>query len=304
MRISLVHEILVLVLVLLIQVSCVSNGEKEITNDPLESKIVTSDIENFWLVFDEIDTLNITDNPFNKSYFDIGSVGLLDFLGEKIIHPDSLLHTVLEHYEWYVELKPHTLKALEMEKKVRSVFYSLGYWYPKAEYPPVYFVVGRFNSGGTSTKNGIIIGMENSGPLKDLSYLIAHETIHFQQPSDTTNTLLAQCIIEGSADFIGELISGGNINAEKYVFGDKNKDKLCEEFVEVMHTSNFTDWLYEQSGKDDRPADLGYWMGYRITEQYFIRAPDKRQAVSEILNISNFKKFTKDSGFLDDYMKN
>ena len=280
------------------------NKQKEAFNDPMNSEIITEDIDNFWRAFSMVDTLNITYNPFNDAYFEIGSPGLNDFLSDKIIHSDSLMKTVIEHRDWYLQLKSHTLESLKMEKKIRSVFYSLAYWYPQAKFPSVYFVIGRFNSGGTSTKNGIIIGMENSGPLQDIPYLIAHETIHFQQQTDSAKTLLEQSIIEGSADFIGELISGGNINEAKYEYGNQNKDRLCKEFVEVMNTTDFTDWLYESSGKDERPADLGYWIGYKITKQYFDKTPDKKQAIYEILNISDYEKFLADSGFLANYLTN
>ena len=62
-------------------------------------------------------------------------------------------------------------------------------------------------------------------------------------------TLLQQSIIEGSADFIGELISGRNIYQEANDYGNRNEERLCREFVSRMDSANYIDWLYGVSGK-------------------------------------------------------
>jgi hypothetical protein len=69
-----------------------------------------------------------------------------------------------------------------------------------------------------------------------------------------------------------------------------------------MSQENITDWLYGTSGKDDRPNDLGYWMGYKITEAYFNKQENKRQAIHNIINIDDPYKFLIESGYLDDYI--
>ena len=149
-----------------------------------------------------------------------------------------------------------------------------------------------------------MIGTEKLTHLDHLPELVIHESIHFQQkwPEGDTN-LLQQSVLEGSADFVAELVTGfvGNIDAKKY--GNKNKDKLCKEFIQVMYKGNLQDWLYGTSGKDDRPNDLGYWMGYEIVKAYFEKSPDKKLAIAEILNISDYNEFLKSSEFLKEYME-
>ncbi len=39
-----------------------------------------------------------------------------------------------------------------------------------------------------------------------------------------------------------------------------------------MHGNETQDWLYGTSGKDSRPNDLGYWMGYEIVKASFEKA--------------------------------
>lgn len=189
------------------------------------------------------------------------------------------------------------------EKRIRAIYSALKYWYPNAKFPPIYFVYGRFNSGGTSAKDGIIIGTEMLKNLDGVSGLIAHELIHYQQNFEGKNMLLKWALLEGSADFIGELISGESINNSSYKYGEQHLDKLSQEFVTKLKNQDYQDWLYGTSKKDDRPNDLGYWMGYKITEAYFNNQKDKRKAIAEILNMKDPMLFLRQSGFLDLYIE-
>ena len=165
-------------------------------------------------------------------------------------------------------------------------------------------MIGAYNSGGTFNEDGLFIGAEKQSDINNVPYIVAHELIHFQQKNWMENpTLLQQSIIEGSADFIGELISGRNINQEANDYGNRNEERLCREFVSRMDSANYIDWLYGVSGKDDRPNDLGYWMGYKITEQYYRKSVDKKQAIIEITDIKDYKEFLQKSGFLNNYLK-
>lgn len=45
------------------------------------------------------------------------------------------------------------------------------------------------------------------------------------------------------------------------------------------------------------PADLGYWMGYKICKAFYDRSTDKKAAVREILLFKDPKAFLDSSGF-------
>ena len=55
--------------------------------------------------------------------------------------------------------------------------------------------------------------------------------------------------------------------------------------------------VYEGDKAVNRPADLGYWVGYKIAESYYKNAKDKKQAVKELLEIKDFSKFLADSRY-------
>ncbi len=290
------------VLILLLAVFSKVSGQSEtFPSDPENATFITNDIKNFWIAFDAIE--DSENNPF-EDYISNGTLGLKGFIPQRIINADSLLLMVNKRKQDYEKMRSIEAQIKEKEKLIKPYFYGLEYWYPDAVYPPVYFVIGRFNSGGTSSEDGLLIGAEKLTSLDHLAELVIHESIHFQQkwPGEEPN-LLQQSILEGSADFVAELVTGivGNIDAKKY--GNGHKDALCKEFIQVMSKGNLQDWLYGTSGKDDRPNDLGYWMGYEIVKAYFEKSADKKLAIVEILNISDYNEFLSSSGFLEEYMQ-
>ncbi|EIA07901.1 DUF2268 domain-containing putative Zn-dependent protease [Flavobacterium frigoris] len=292
----------ILLLVTVLCLSKVVGQEINFPKDPQEVIFDTSDIQNFWKAFDTIENLDA--NPF-ETYIKNGTIGLQHFIPYRIISADSLLNMVNRRRQDYEKIRGIAVKIKEEEKKVKPYFYALEYWYPAAVYPPVYFVVGRFNSAGTRSQDGLLIGAEKLTSLDHLPGLVIHESIHFQQKwnEDGERNLLQLSIIEGAADFIAELVTGQKGNKEANNYGNEHKKELCNEFVEKMHGNNMQDWLYGTSGKDDRPNDLGYWIGYEIVKAYFNKAKDKKLAVNHILNIEDYDRFLKDSGILEQYIK-
>lgn len=278
------------------------HSQTSFPNDPDSVIFLTKDIDNFWKAFD-LFKKDSTVNPFGPAYIDIGSAGVKGFIPNRIRSADHLLSVVKKRNSEYEKVRASTLQMKAKEKQCRSTFYALKYWYTEARFPPVYFVIGAYNSGGTANEEGVFIGAEKQADVNGVPYIVAHELIHFQQKNWPENpTLLQQSIMEGSADFLGELISGGNINLAVMEYGNKHEERLCREFVQRMDSTDYKDWLYGVSGKDDRPNDLGYWIGYKITEQYFRNAIDKKQAVKEILEVKDCKEFLAGSGFLKKYL--
>ncbi|WP_316752716.1 DUF2268 domain-containing putative Zn-dependent protease [Pedobacter gandavensis] len=267
-------------------------------SDPLKALFITTDITNFWTAFDKSDPESQI-NPFDELYVKPGSPGLQAFIKGRIENPASLLNTVRERKLEYVKARENSLKMAEHEKQSRAAFLALKYLYPKAVFPNVYFVIGRFNSGGHSNPKGLIIGAEMIQSA-DVPYMVAHELIHYQQDSipKKNMNLLAACINEGSADFIGELISGGGPNRGTHHYGNANEAKLWDEFKAIMDDREDShDWMYNYKPKNGYPPDLGYWIGYKITEAYYAKASDKKKAISDILHIKDFEKFLNDSGY-------
>lgn len=203
-------------------------AQSNFSDNPLNAVFETKDSKIFWEAFDKMQKSG--QNPFIE-YMQKGSPGVKGFTENRIINVDSLFAVVKKRKSDY-ELSRNVLDGISSkEERIRAIYSALKYWYPDAKFPPVYFVYGRFNSGGTTSPDGIIIGIEMLKNLDGVSGLIAHELIHYQQNIKGQDMLLKWCLLEGGADFIGELISGESINQFSYKYGEQNLDKLAKEFV-------------------------------------------------------------------------
>ena len=130
-------------------------------------------------------------------------------------------------------------------------------------------------------------------------HVIAHEYVHVQQPQemvdDSIPTVLEGSLVEGAADFIGELISGGLSNLQLADITRGREAEIETAFVGDEDKRDLTSWLY--NGTMDKSGDIGYWVGYRIVRSYYQHATDKQAAIREIIEIKDPKAFLAKSGW-------
>lgn len=287
--------------------------------DPDAARLVTSDISVFWRVFDKA-PLKDAAELFQREYIDPGTAGLHDFLRSRIQNGRYLAGTIAARPRYYAAIRGNTLAVDQtpaIKEAIRASFRRLKEIYPDAVFPDVYFVIGRMNSAGTVSSSGLLIGVEMNarsestpvdeltdweraviGQIANLPNIVAHELIHIQQPhGGAKTTLLQQALSEGGADFMGEMISGGIINRVQRSYGDAHEQALWTEFRKEMLGADWSRWMFQGDRAKDRPADLGYYIGYRICEAFYRRAADKREAVRRILQITDPEGFLKESGY-------
>lgn len=297
-----------------------SESAKPLNVDPNAVQIVTSDIDLFWKAFDKAKPENSL-YVFRDEYIRKGSSGLKEFTAYRIGSSCELVETIEARPKYYASLREPSLKAHSFKEPMRAAFRNLKNLYPDAVFPDVYLMIGRMNSGGTYTANALLIGVDMYGitpttpkeelsdwhkqvlkPIDEIPYIVAHELIHYQQKYPKADrSLLASAIGEGSADFIAELIAGKHINHHLHVFGDPRERELWSDFKRSMAANDTSLWLYNGGKIKDRPADLGYYMGYKIAEAYYKNASDKKQAVKDILEIKDFNEFLKASRYEDKF---
>ena len=287
------------------------------TSDPNAAQLVARDIDNFWRAYDAAGPNNAC-SVFQDEYINKGSIGLRDFVQLRIDNACTLANWVARHPAYYNSIRPSTQRVASFTPQIRQSFRRLKELYPDAVFPNVYFVIGRMNSAGTTSYNGLLIGVEMYGrtanmptfelndwqkkvlkPVDELPGVVAHELIHFQQKGAEPATLLGKAIREGSAVFIGHLISGLNINVQQQEYGDSHESDLWTEFRQVMHGSDISGWLHNGSDAKDRPADLGYYIGLKISQAYYEKSKDKKEAIRELLETHDFDQLLEASGYAE-----
>lgn len=287
---------------------------------PDKARFYDTDVRHFWESFDMVqkDTAH-AESIYRHHYIDNGTLALQDYFVNKMGgNMYSFAYTHGLKNKFYKSIRSNTLKALDYSAYYRKSYRRLKEIFPEALFPDLYFVIGKLNSAGTSGSNGLILAIDQicQSPSTDVSELeswerhflspfsnlpatVAHELIHFQQSGMAADTtLLKAAILEGMADFIGELISGHTANERLQQFAKGREKVIWEKFRAEMLLDRAAHWV--GNGDEDRPewpSDLGYWVGYEICKSYYQNAVDKKKAIREMLHIKDYRQFLADSKF-------
>ncbi len=264
--------------------------------DPDSVRFITSDVAHFWAAVDGASSTDLLARI--GDYLSAASPGLRAFAPTHVGGAFNVAREYWTRRDEYARVRDATLHVCDAESAMRATLVKLRSLYPSATFVDVYFVIGLFGIGGWSSGDMLVIGAEMYPDPTSLPWIVAHEMVHKQQPPIGDGvTLLERAFNEGSADFIGELVSGGTINAEPQRYGRAHEHELWQEFSRAMHGRIYAPWLYAYNKPVDRPADLGYFFGYRIAEAYYNRATDKAAAIRDILRAENVDDILKRSGY-------
>jgi hypothetical protein len=268
-------------------------------------RIIDSDVDNFWKAFDLLIS-DTTKNPFVE-YLNYGTIGLADFVPGRIESAERLKRHVLNRIDFYRHIRESIYTYKNYTDKIDQIYEKFHAIFPDAVLPMVYFVIGRENSGGTATRNGLSIALENfsyseteksphglNSSMHNIVDVIAHELVHYHQKTNNEGNLLYQCLKEGSADFIAEiLVSGLNLDSplwkERNAYGKKNECTLWNEFIKSKDDTTYGPWLYADT--EHKPADMGYWIGYKVCETFFKENRADKNVYNSLLEISTLKNF-------------
>lgn len=289
-------------------------------SDPASAELAVADVSNFWNAYDAY--VKGDKSAFQAKYLSLASPGLIDFIRVRSLTEASVAQMVDLYPRYFAALKPvlSGLTSGAMSTQVRANYATMQALYPATVFPTVTFLVGRFSTGGTISNNRILVGSEfyggdasvpkdelgtfqktNVHTLNELTLIVAHEHVHILQSRAGgifgKKTLLEQALSEGSADFVAELVTGGNINAWMQNYGMTHEHDLWVEFKSQMSGTDISNWLYNQGTSTSRPGDLGYFIGYRMAQAYYAKAVDKKAAVKDIIEVKDAAGFLATSGY-------
>ena len=303
-----------------------------ITNSKAQNKqqtIVYTDIDNFWIAFDSLQTTTDSLKQLNilqQLYVDKGTPGLKAFMETKGYTTEAWLACIRSYPKYWASIRPKTLKIKAVNQELDPYIAKFKKMYPVFKPANIYFTIGAMRSGGTTQDDKVLIGAElatgdpevniselptntqnwlktyfGTYPFKDVVLLNMHEFVHTQQKG-RGNTLLTQTILEGTADFVAELITG-KVPAMAYMsYGKQNEMELKKKFKEEMFLDSYGNWLYNGASNNFGVADLGYYMGYAICKSYYQQAKDKNAAIKEMIeldyaNDETVEKFLAKTGY-------
>jgi hypothetical protein len=271
--------------------------------------VQTGDVDLFYRVYDKADG-HPTAEQLQREYLDQGSEGLHLFARLRNITGQRIADTLATNPSLYADAKRCLAVLPQARERLETALHTLGRLYADARFPPVTIAIGRGKPVAIGAPDtGIQVGLEalcaidwlNPDIEDRIVHVLAHEYAHVQQvrahalSEKETPTVLEISLLEGIAEFVGELTAGQVAYSRNAAAAVGHELEIEIRFAADIDKTDLSDWAYNAT--PDTPGDLGYWVGYRIAKAYYRNAPDKRQALREILEMDDAKDFLARSGW-------
>jgi len=289
--------------------------------------IETRDIIHFWEAYDALAFAKThTDSVaiIQEHYIDRATPGFEEFLKARDFTAEEYVTKIRRYPKFWISVRPLTEKIVNRKEAINTLLNTLSDGIPEFKRPEICFAISAMRTGGTTSKGMILIGSEIAaaaasvdtselgkwlksvlGQTGDIMAMIAHETMHIQQSPNRKSNLLTASIREGVADFVSVLLVQMQINTVVHEYGNTRECQLWKDFKADMEydPKDFSQWLYNGGNSKDRPADLGYYIGYKIAEAYYHKQEDKKQAIKDLFNSRKYTKIYKESEYANKVCK-
>ncbi|WP_316821165.1 hypothetical protein [Pedobacter gandavensis] len=297
---------------------------------------ITTDIDNFWLAYDKISSSKDSAaqyNYLNQFYLKKGTPGLKAIMEARDYTAKSYIDAINRYPLFWNSVRKNTLKAKEYAKVIAKDVAKMRKLYPELKPADVYFTIGALRTNGTILNGKVLIGAElamadqhtetkefpseyrhlksffDSNPIQDIGFLNVHEYVHTQQKTTIADNLLAQCTMEGVAEFLAVKATGKPSPSPAIAYGKANEGKIKAVFSLQMFNPSTGFWLYNNTKNQFGIRDLGYYVGYAICEQYYEKASNKKLAIKEMIELdyndsTALAKFVDQSGYFPESVQN
>lgn len=270
-------------------------------------EIQIEDVERFYQLYDATGGRPSIEQ-LQRDYLDMGTEGLRNLARLRNVTAASIADMLAKRPQLYSDAKRCLLVLPRVRQRLETSMRKLVELYPEARVPPVTIVVGRGKPVGVGYPDtGLQIGLEalcavewfNPDVEDRFVHVIAHEYAHIQQVAahadEEQHTVLQRSLLEGIAELIAELTSGNTAYTHFDTLTKGREREIETRFAADQDQTDLSQWL--DNSTLDQPADLGYWVGYRIARAYYQRSPDKARAVRELLEMSDAKAVLAGSGW-------
>lgn len=292
-------------LVALLAPGCATPDRAPLPDGAIE--IRTGDVERFYALYAATGGRPGAED-LQSRYIAPGSEGLQHLTRVRNVDAASIARAIAVQPELYRGARACLAALPRIRERLRGAFDNLLAHYPEASRPPVTILIGRgrpFAIAGPGTGVQVALEAMCSGlaarylnpDIEDrFVYTIAHEYVHVQQaPEKPDPTVLERALEEGVADFVGELVSGGIANVGIHAAARGRELEIERRFAADMDRRDLSAW-FDNTTADD-VGQLGYWVGYRIAKAYYRNAPDRMQAIRDMIRITDPHAFLAASGW-------
>jgi len=293
------------------------------------SDLVTTDIRNFWSAYDKIIATKDSAQQYaylHELFIAKGTPGLKAIMEARDYTARSYIDAINKYPLFWNSVRANTLKAGAFADSIAANISKLKALYPALRPAKIYFTIGALRTGGTTMNDKVLIGSEialgdehtvtsefppafagltpyfKSNPIKIVVFTNVHEYVHTQQKTTIGKNLLAQCVLEGVAEFVAEKATGQPTTLPALKYGNAHAEPIRNVFALQLFNPATGFWLYSNAANEFGIRDLGYYVGYAICEKYYNSESDKKQAIKEMIELdynddAALAKFVDRSGY-------
>lgn len=300
--------------------------------DPASAEIRSEDAHRFVAVF-EAATGAPTAEQLQTGYLDNAGRGVEVFTPYRIRNAENLAAAINANPQaWRRAIDVCLPIAESMTGELRDIYAGMQALLPGQDLPEIHIVFGAGSSGGTAGPGVQVLGLEVICAMNETEEEIrqtfrrffAHETVHtFQSPPSgervLNDPLLFMALIEGTADYIAERVTGETPEPARDAWARENADMVWQRFAADRVTirdgffeteTNFDMtpeanaarrywWANYGQAPDGWPYEMAYWVGHRIAEGYVANADDPGQAVRDLVALEDPAAILAASGLED-----
>lgn len=291
--------------------------------DAFSAQIETEDAERFVELWEATGGMPSAEQ-LQSGYIDPGSRAIEIFTPGRITDGERLARVISLEPALYRDAVERCLPWVgEMQGQLRSTYLAMRGLLPEAELPRIAVVFGVNNSGGTAGPDMQVLGIEvlcrmapDRAAFESLMRrFFAHETVHTFQQIDRASMspaerALAAILAEGTADYIATLVTGSVPDPERDAWAREREEFVWEQFasdVAAVRQPDVSEEDFERIGfrwvgnagspPEGWPSELGYWVGAQIARGYVENADDPREAIRELLRLSDPAAIILQSGY-------
>lgn len=275
-------------------------------------KIISDDVNNFWKAYDKI----VLEKDSTKQieliktyYINKGTPGLDGIMRARNYSAEEYVFAINHYPKFWNSVRKNTLKASQFSNEIQKGINKLNKIYPDLKPKNTYFEIGILRTNGTIIDDMALIGSEvaltdksvvtsefdgryphlrnyfDTDPIKNVVFLNVHEYVHTQQKTTLGNTVLAQSVLEGVAEFLAETALNKKSPNTQIEFGYKNEHQIKTAFEKEMFSPFLGNWIWNNPNNQFGMRDLAYFVGYAICKKYYDENSDKKTVVKEIIEL-------------------
>ena len=280
------------------------------TANPDSLRVVWTDVDQFWHAFDRLQSATNTPDSLaviEQHYLAVGTPGLRRYAKESNSTATDFLQAIRAHRRYLAAIRPATQSIGQHQASIIKAARQLKKLYPPSTFTDLYFVMGKFQVGGTQFDNLLYIGAElkcsdPQAPLDELNPMVRggvtpaselttvsiHEMVHAQQPPGRVGTNLELALREGAAEYVAYRLTKRLGSPTALNYGCQHEATVRQQFAADAQQAPLPKWfLATPDPATQAPGALGYFIGFRICEAYYNEAKDRKAALQTIIGLTD-----------------